>query len=123
MRSSRDSPRRVIWRRIKQKAREETMTTEEIAVSLAEHGKEIGSLKHRVGDLELETRAINDLAMSTQRMAVNMENMLEEQKRQGERLESLEGRDGKKWREITRHTFTALISIILGYIFARLGLS
>ena len=123
MRSSRDSPRRVIWRRIKQKAREETMTTEEIAVSLAEHGKEIGSLKHRVGDLELETRAINDLAMSTQRMAVNMENMLEEQKRQGERLESLEGRDGKKWREITRHAITALISIILGYIFARLGIS
>ncbi len=123
MRSSRDSPRRVIWRRIKQKAREETMTTEEIAVSLAEHGKEISALKHRVGDLEVETRAINDLAMSTQRMAVNMENMLEEQKRQGERLESLEGRDGKKWREITRHTFTALISIILGYIFARLGLS
>ena len=99
------------------------MTAEEIAVALAEHGKEIGSLKHRVGDLEVETRAINDLAISTQRMAVNMENMLEEQKRQGERLESLEGRDGKKWREITRHTVTALISIILGYIFARLGLS
>jgi len=99
------------------------MTTEEIAVSLAEHGKEISALKHRVGDLEVETRAINDLAISTQRMAVNMENMLEEQKRQGERLESLEGRDGKKWREITRHTVTALISIILGYIFARLGLS
>ena len=123
MRSSRDSPRRVIWRRIKQKAREETMTTEEIAVSLAEHGKEIGSLKHRVGDLELETRAINDLAMSTQRMAVNMENMLEEQKRQGERLESLEGRDGKKWREVTKHVVTALVSIILGYIFARIGIS
>ena len=99
------------------------MTTEEIAVSLAEHGKEIGSLKHRVGDLELETRAINDLAMSTQRMAVNMENMLEEQKRQGERLESLEGRDGKKWREVTKHVVTALVSIILGYIFARMGIS
>lgn len=99
------------------------MTTEEIAVSLAEHGKEIGSLKHRVGDLEMETKAINDLAISTQRMAVNMENMLEEQKRQGERLESLEGRDGKKWREVTKYAITVLISIILGYVFAGLGIS
>ncbi len=71
----------------------------------------------------METRAINDLAISTQRMAVNMENMLEEQKRQGERLESLEGRDGKKWREVTRQVVTALVSIVLGYIFARLGIS
>ena len=99
------------------------MTAEEIAVALAEHGKEIDAMKHRVGDLETETRVINDLAMSTQRMAVNMENMLEEQKRQGERLESLEGRDGKKWREVTKHVVTALVSILLGYILANLGIS
>lgn len=36
------------------------------------------------------------LTASIERLATNMENMLKEQERQGDRLETLEARDGKK---------------------------
>ena len=61
----------------------------ETAVKLEAHEHEIGSLKHRVRELEAEFKAINELTMSVNRLAVNMENMLQEQKAQGERLETL----------------------------------
>lgn len=99
------------------------MNETEIAVTLEGHEHEIGSLKHRVSDLEKQVTVIQDLGISVNRMAVSMENMLAEQKSQGERLASLESRDGKKWREVTKYVITALIGIILGCIFAKLGVS
>ena len=44
------------------------MTEEQIAVTLAEIKKEIGSLKHRVEDLEDLTKAINELSMNVREL-------------------------------------------------------
>ena len=38
------------------------MTDEEIAVAIAEHGKEIGSLKHRMNDVEKIVNVVHQLA-------------------------------------------------------------
>ena len=76
----------------------------------------------RIKDLEDNVLKIQTLATSVQKLAVNMESMLKEQEKQGKRLELLEGRDGEMWRKVTGHIITAVISIILGYIFARIGM-
>ena len=62
----------------------------EVAVRLEAHEHEIDSLKYRVKDLETQNRAIQELAISVNRMAVSIENVLQELNRQCERLEVLE---------------------------------
>lgn len=62
------------------------------------------------------------LTASIERLATNMENMLKEQERQGDRLETLEARDGKKWRQVSGYVVTAIIGIVIGYIFLQIGM-
>ena len=76
----------------------------------------------RIGALEDTFRQLNDLTVSVKEMAVNMTNMLEEQKRQGKRLESLEGRDGDRWRTVTTHIITAVVGAVICYMLTRIGL-
>ena len=51
-----------------------------------------------------------------------MENMAKEQERQGKRLETLEKRDGDKWRKAVEAVITAVISGAAGFMLAHLGL-
>ncbi len=70
----------------------------------------------RLTALEQQTHEINSLATSVEKLALNMQNMLEEQTRQGKRLTDLESRDGEKWRNVVGYITTAIISLILGYL-------
>ena len=79
-------------------------------------------LNKRVGDLEEETKRNETLLASVERLAVSVENMQKEQNRQGERLDALEGRDGEMWRKVVGYAVTAVIGIIVGFIFTRLGI-
>lgn len=72
--------------------------------------------------LEETVKRIGDLTVSIEKLATNMQNMTDVQKEQGQKLEDLESRDGKMWRKIVGHLATSIISIIVGYIFARIGI-
>lgn len=76
----------------------------------------------RIDLLEKSVQNINDLAMSVRELATNMKNMSEELRSQGEKLETLEGRDGEMWRKVTGYIITAVIGIVVGYIFTRIGM-
>ena len=52
----------------------------------------------------------------------SMQSMLKEQEKQGERLEALEGRDGEKWRKVMGYIATAIVGVVLGYLFKQIGL-
>ncbi|TCL54764.1 hypothetical protein EDD76_1185 [Kineothrix alysoides] len=86
----------------------------EVAVKFEAHEHEIGSLKHRVKELEAESKAIQALALSVNKMAVNMENMLEEQKKQGARLEALEKVPVEINRQVKAAIITALVGDVVG---------
>ena len=90
------------------------MTDEEIAVKLAEYGKEIGSLKHRADDLEEQNKTIQELAVSVRELAINMRSMMEEQKDQGNRLNILEREPVERWNSAKRTAFTTVISVVAG---------
>ena len=76
----------------------------------------------RIELLEKNGQQIQTLVTSVEKLALNMENMLKEQERQGERLEVLENRDGEMWRKVTGYVVRAVIGIVLGYIFTQIGM-
>ena len=62
----------------------------------------------RLEMLENTVREIGTLTLSVQRLAQSLESMVEEQERQGRRLQALEDRDGEKWRKLMGYIATAL---------------
>ena len=76
----------------------------------------------RLDVLEENTRRLEKLNVSIERLAVNMENMLKEQLQQGKRLEQLEARDGELWRKVLAHAVTTAVGAVLGYFFLRMGM-
>jgi len=98
------------------------MTNEEIAVNLTKNNEEIKSLKHRMDDVETKQNEIETLTASVNKLAINMEYMLKEQKDQGNRLKQLEiaPLDGAKQLRATviSSIVTAVIGAIIGALLA-----
>lgn len=76
----------------------------------------------RISLLEDSVRQTGALTAAVERLATNMENMAKEQDKQGKRLEVLEKRDGEMWRKVVGYIVTAVIGIVLGFIFTQIGL-
>lgn len=72
--------------------------------------------------LEESMRQFNNLAISVEKLATNMEQMATEQKQQNDKLEKLEGRDGERWRSIVGYAITAIVGILIGFVFKRMGM-
>ena len=64
----------------------------------------------RLEMLENTVREIGALTLSVQRLAQSLESLVEQQERQGRRLQALEDRDGEKWRKLMGYIATALTS-------------
>lgn len=76
----------------------------------------------RLSILEETVKRIGELTASIEKLATNMQNMTDVQKEQGQKLEALESRDGQMWRKVVGHLVTSIISIIVGYLFAQIGI-
>lgn len=103
------------------------MSNEEVAVTLAEHGKEIGSLKHRVDDVENIVHAVNELAVSVGKLAENvsstnnrMDRYEESQKEQGKRIGALEKKPSERWNTVVTVIITAVVSGVVTYMISGL---
>ena len=76
----------------------------------------------RIADLEVTVRQINNLTLSVQKLAINMEHMLVNQTEQSKRLEELENRDGEKWRSISMYVLTVVVGAVLGFALQKVGI-
>lgn len=76
---------------------------------------------HRLDTLEKTIEQVAAINTSVEKLALNMQNMLNEQVSQGKRLETLESRDGEMWRKVVGYVATAIAGIIVGYIFKQIG--
>lgn len=63
----------------------------------------------RLDILESSVRDFGSLAALVEKLATNMESMCKVQEQQGKRLETLENRDGEKWRKAAGYAVTAVI--------------
>jgi len=77
---------------------------------------------HRIEILEQTVREISSLTASVRELATSMKSMQEEQEKQGKRLETIEGRDGEKWRKMLSYIGTAILGAVLAIVFAKIGL-
>jgi len=76
----------------------------------------------RIKDLEASVEKIVDLTIAVNNMANSIEAMVKEQKRQGEQIEAIESRDGERWRSVSSYVITAIIGIVIGFVFKQLGM-
>lgn len=76
----------------------------------------------RIEILEENAKRLEGLNSSIEKLALNMENMLKEQLKQGKRLEVLESRDGEMWRKAVSYAITAIVGIVIGFLFKQLGM-
>lgn len=90
------------------------MTEEQIAVEITKHHEEIGSLKHRMNDVEEAIEAQVSLARSVDKLATNMEYMVKEQANQGKRLERLEQAPAEDYKHYKRAIITAITGTLIG---------
>lgn len=72
--------------------------------------------------LEEQTKQITDLVLSVQELAQSVKQLAEIQKTQGEKLDELENRDGEMWRKVSGYVITAIIGLVLGYLFNLAGM-
>ena len=72
--------------------------------------------------LEERTEQFTDIAISVKELALSVKQMAETQKEQGEKLEKLESRDGEMWRKVTGYIITAIIGIVIGFVFQQIGM-
>ena len=87
----------------------------------------------RLTALEENAKKVTDLTVSIRELAINVQNMAAELKRQGdrmeqqvkrtgERLEKLESRDGEMWRKVVGYIATAVLGIVIGFVFHQIGM-
>ena len=76
----------------------------------------------RISLLEESVRETGQLTTSVEKLAVSMASMVKEQEKQGKRLETLEARDGEMWRKVVGYVVTAVIGIVLGFMFTQIGM-
>ena len=98
------------------------MNGQDIELKLNDHEHEIGSLKHRMSDVEAQTKAINNLAMSVEKLALSVSYMNDEQKNSIKRLEALESKPAKRWEQVVSMIITTLVGAVLGYILSKVRL-
>lgn len=77
----------------------------------------------RIELLEDNMRELNQLTTSVGKLATSVESMVKEQEKQGQRLETLEDRDGAMWRKVVGYAVTAVVGIVIGYVARQIGLS
>ena len=69
---------------------------------------------HRIEALEQNAEIQQKIAVSVERLAINMEQMLKEQEKQGERLTLLEQDPANRWKDMTKTIYNTVIGAIAG---------
>lgn len=70
----------------------------------------------RLKSLEDSVKETRTLALSVERLAMSVQNMVEVQKTQNDRLETLESRDGDMWRKVVGYVITTVIGLVIGLV-------
>ncbi len=78
-------------------------------------------LEERVDKVEVIQQEIHTLSISVERLAMTVKNMVEAQKDQDKRIDSLESKDAKMWQDVVRTAITGFVGIIIGYALKQIG--
>lgn len=76
----------------------------------------------RLLSLETAVKEISQLTVSVEKIAISLENMVNEQKAQGERLNKIEQRPVDRWDTLVKCLITGVVTIILGFALGKVFL-
>lgn len=92
------------------------MTDEEIAVAIAEHGKEIGSLKHRMNDVEKIVNVVHQLAEEMVGLTKEIKYMNTSLASLTAKVSQLEGKPAARWETLVTGLIGALAGAVVTYL-------
>ena len=74
---------------------------------------------HRLNELEETVKHIHTLTASVEKLAVSIQNVVDELRRHSQRLETLESREGEMWRKVIGYILMALASSVMTLLFTK----
>lgn len=75
----------------------------------------------RLEALEDTVHQINSLTVSVEKLAVNMNGVLQQLTEQNGRLKVLEGTAGENWKKVVGGIITGVVGAIMGVVMAKFG--
>lgn len=78
---------------------------------------------HRIDNLEASVKEFGAISKSVERLAVSMENMTEEQKKQGARLDKIEEKPQKRVETVITEIIKYAVVFALGALIMRFGVT
>ncbi len=76
----------------------------------------------RISILEEQIQEVHKTSVAIEKLSTNMAHMLEEQKRQGEKLEVIENRDGEMWRKVVGYMISAVVGGVIVFMLSQIGM-
>lgn len=98
------------------------MSETEMAAALAALEQRSESNSHRLDALEKQTQAVSDLATSVAVMAQKVEDTGGKVNWLCTEMKELKEKPGKRWEAVITTALTVIVSAVIGYFLARLGL-
>lgn len=98
------------------------MEETEIAGRLSAVEQRSKSISHRLDALEKQTEAVNALATSVAVMAERVETTGDKVDSLCTDVQELKSEPGKRWKFVVEKAIYIVISAVMGYVIARLGL-
>lgn len=92
---------------------------EEFAKRMEEENKRQNA---RLLSLETAVKEISQLTVSVEKIAISLENMVNEQKAQGERLTKIEQRPVDRWDTLVKCLITGIVTIVIGFALGKVFL-
>lgn len=84
---------------------------------------DVKSMEDRLTKQELMTNEIHDLSKSVSELATNMSNMIQEQKKQGERLDTLEQKPIRRADQILDTIIKVVLTAVASVVLVKIGLA
>ena len=94
----------------------------ECALKIEKMELEISNLKERVEEVSKVVNEVHKLSLSVERLAGSIEHTISKQDIHEKRLNAIEKKDGDMWKDVVKYAITAVIGIMVGFIFKQVGI-
>ena len=76
---------------------------------------------HRLDKLEQQWEVLNKLAVSVEKMGINLATMDKTIQKLDAKVEEQEAKPGKRWEAVVEKVIMLLVAAVAGYVFSQIG--
>lgn len=90
--------------------------------TLVEADQRSRSNTHRLDKLEQQWEVLNKLAVSVEKMGINIATMDKTIQKLDAKVEEQEAKPGKRWEAVVEKVIMLFVAAVAGYVFSQMGL-